>query len=138
MRRKLSPSLAALVALRAGRRCEDCQAPQQLIGQAFHFDHIHPLSAGGETQAENLCFACPHCNAAKSKTTEGIDPKTGKTIRLFNPRVDKWNKHYRWSDDWRRLIGRTAIGRATIVALNMNDALLQEARYYWRLAGGLP
>lgn len=138
MRRKLSPPLAALVVLRAGRRCEYCHAPQQLIEQVFHFDHIHPLSAGGETHAENLCFACPHCNVAKSNAVEGTDPKTGKTVCLFNPRVDAWEKHFRWSEDWKQVIGRTAIGRATVVALNMNDKLLQEARYYWRLAGGLP
>lgn len=138
MSRKIPSSLAALVILRAGRRCEYCHAPQQLIGQVFHIDHIHPLSAGGKTLADNLCLACPHCNTAKSDATEGADPKTGKIVRLFNPRLDKWDRHFRWNDDREQLIGRTPIGRATIVTLNMNDVLLQEARFYWRLAGGIP
>jgi hypothetical protein len=135
---KISPSLTLLVALRAGKRCEYCHAPQILIGQSFHFDHIHPSSSGGKTAAENLCFACPHCNIAKSNRTEGVDPRTGKLIRLFNPRTDDWDRHFRWSDNCEQLIGRTAIGRATIVSLRMNDALLQEARPFWRVAGYIP
>lgn len=135
---KISPSLAALVLVRADKRCEYCQAPQKLIGQAFHFDHIQPLSSGGKTNADNLSFSCPHCNIAKSNRTEGTDPRTGKLVPLFNPRIDDWEKHFRWSNNCEQLIGRTAIGRATIVALRMNDALLREARPFWRLAGGIP
>lgn len=87
---------------------------------------------------ENLCYACPHCNIAKSNRTTGLDPKTGNIVRLFNPRIDDWDKHFRWHRTWELLVGQTAIGRATIVALNMNDKLLQEARPFWRLAGRIP
>lgn len=135
---KIPPSLAVLVSLRAGRRCEYCHAPQLLVGQSFHFDHIKPFSTGGKTNAENLCFACAHCNTAKSDDTEGADPKTGKTIRLFNPRIDDWERHFRWSDDRKELIGRTAISRATIAKLKMNDKLLQDARLFWRLTAYFP
>jgi hypothetical protein len=134
----ISTSLAGVVLLRAGKRCEYCHAPQQLTGQAFHFDHIIPVSIGGKTTAENLCLACSHCNIAKSNRTKEVDPKTGKQVRLFNPRSDDWKKHFRWSANWTRINGRTAIGRATVVALKMNDELLQEARPFWRSAGKLP
>jgi hypothetical protein len=135
---KISRSLTELVALRAGRRCEYCHAPQELTGQTFHVDHIIPLSAGGRTIPDNLCFACSHCNIAKRNLMRWIDSKTGKRVRLFNPRVDDWNGHFRWSSDWKRLTGQSAIGRATIDALKMNDSLLQEARPFWRFAGRLP
>lgn len=138
MKRRVRASLAALVSLRAGKRCEYCHAPQQILGQAFHLDHISPSSAGGEMSVENLCYACPHCNIAKSNRTTGLDPKTGNIVRLFNPRIDDWDKHFRWHRTWELLVGQTAIGRATIVALNMNDKLLQEARPFWRLAGRIP
>ena len=66
-----------------------------------------------------------------------FDPRTGKRIRLFNPRMDDWSEHFRWSRDWKRIIGRTPMGRATVAALNMNDELLQEARPFWHSAGRL-
>lgn len=131
-------SLAVLVVLRASRCCEYCHAPQLLVGQAFHYDHIKPFSTGGETNLENLCYACSHCNTAKSDCTTGFDPKAGKITRLFNPRIDDWNKHFCWSDNSQELIGRTAIGRATIVRLKMNDKLLQDARLFWQTTGYFP
>ena len=33
-----------------------------LTVMTFEFEHIRPLSAGGETVFENLCFACTFCN----------------------------------------------------------------------------
>jgi hypothetical protein len=43
---------------------------------------------------------------------------------LFNPRTHLWEEHFRWSHDWKKLIGRTSIGRATVAALDMNAKLL--------------
>jgi hypothetical protein len=57
---------------------------------------------------------------------------------LFNPRMDRWETHFRWSEDWRKVIGRTPMGRATVAALAMNAAVLQKARPYWRVLGLLP
>lgn len=69
---------------------------------------------------------------------QGVDPRTGKTVRLFNPRMDVWDEHFRWGRGWKKLIGREPGGRASVVALNMNDELLQRARPFWRNAGLLP
>ena len=138
MTSKIQSSLALLVSSRAGKRCEYCHAPQKVVGQSFHFDHIRPSSTGGETSAENLCLACPHCNLVKGIRTQGVDPKTGKLVQLFNPRTDNWDEHFRWSADYERLIGLTAIGRTTIATLQMNDVLLQDARPFWHAAGYIP
>jgi hypothetical protein len=43
---------------------------------------------------------------------------------LFNPRTHLWEEHFRWSHDWKKLIGRMSIGRATVAALDMNAKLL--------------
>jgi 5-methylcytosine-specific restriction endonuclease McrA len=135
---KVPTRLAAQVIARAAMRCEYCHAPQILIGQSFHIDHIVPRSAGGQTIFENLCFACSHCNLAKVDRTKAVDPLTNKPVLLFNPRENEWEEHFRWSPNWQKLIGRTPIGRATIVALDMNAKLLQRARPYWWLVRLIP
>lgn len=120
---------------RAAGRCEYCHAPQILIGQAFHLDHILPHFAGGRSTLENLCLACAHCNIAKGGQTVGVDSRSGEKTLLFNPRRDVGEDHFRWSNGWKRLVGRTPMGRATIVALDMNAKRLQQARIYWRVVG---
>ncbi|HEV3235853.1 MAG TPA: hypothetical protein VGZ25_02625, partial [Gemmataceae bacterium] len=37
---------------------------------------------------------------------------------LFNPRRQKWSRHFRWQGAI--IIGRTSIGRATVATLAMN------------------
>ncbi|HEY3243467.1 MAG TPA: HNH endonuclease signature motif containing protein [Phycisphaerae bacterium] len=134
----VSAALAAEVAARAGGRCEYCHAPQILIGQAFHIDHILPQSRGGRSESANLCLACSHCNIAKSGRSEARDPRTGRVVRLFNPRRDLWTKHFPWSPNGTMLIGKTVIARATVSALDMNAELLRAARPFWRWAGLVP
>lgn len=63
--------VAALVRARAAGRCEYCHAPQLLVGQAFHIDHVIPLAAGGQTTDSNLCLSCAHCNLAKAHRRHG-------------------------------------------------------------------
>jgi len=135
---KIPAKIAAQVVRRATGRCEYCHAPQIIIGQAFHIDHIVPRFKDGKSILENLCLACSHCNIAKSELTTGVDSRTGKTTAIFNPRRDMWEEHFYWSNDWRRLIGRTAVGRATVIALDMNAKRLQQARMYWRVVGLIP
>lgn len=138
MSTKIPAQIAAEVARRAAGRCEYCHAPQIVIGQAFHIDHIIPRFAGGKTTLENLCLACSHCNIAKGGQTTDIDPRTGKKTLLFNPRRDVWEDYFRWSNNWKRLVGRTSIGRPTVIALDMNARRLQQARIYWRVVGLIP
>jgi 5-methylcytosine-specific restriction endonuclease McrA len=135
---RLSPELVAQAKRRSEGRCEYCHAPQVLIGQAFHIDHIIPLSLGGGTISENLCYACSHCNIAKGSRTMARDPSTQRLMRIFNPRTDAWEAHFRWSADWATLIGKTSVGRSTVVCLDVNAKILRLARPYWRIAGLIP
>ncbi len=104
---------------RANRRCEYCGLPAEFAEASFHVDHIIAEQHGGETRLENLAFACFPCNAYKGPNLSSLDPKTGDLARLFHPRKDKWADHF----DWRgaRIGGRTAIGRATVDLLRMNE-----------------
>jgi HNH endonuclease len=114
-----SASLRKRVTMRAGNRCEYCGLSQ--IGQAvtFHLDHVVPVVAGGATVLENLALACIHCSLKKGARITATDPKSGRSVRLFHLRQQKWNHHFRWSAN--ELSGITATGRATLDALALNS-----------------
>lgn len=135
---RVSARLAIEVEIQAKGRCEYCHAPQKITGQTFHIEHIIPRSKGGQVELDNLAFACAHCNFAKADHIQRSDQLTRKVVRFFNPRIDVWQEHFRWSKDCKRLIGRTPMGRATIMALDMNAERLQQARYYWHLLDLIP
>ena len=124
-------SVANTVASRAGYRCEYCQTSFYLVGQTFHIDHIIPTSKGGRSDPSNLCYACPNCNGAKSNRTDAVDEETQTVVPLFDPRQHDWQNHFRWREDGTHLIGRTAIGRVTIVALRMNRPSMIRLRQLW-------
>ena len=92
--------------------------PQRMYGRLTTIDHVIALQHGGRTQLDNLAEACLRCNLAKGPNLAAIDPKTKKMVRLFHPRRDRWSRHFRWHGP--RLLGKTAIGRATIGLLQIN------------------
>ncbi len=49
-----------------------------------------------------------------------MDPESGESAPLFDPRQDRWAQHFRWASDRIRLVGVTPTGRATVEALQMN------------------
>src|SRR5436190_5820396 len=123
---------------RAGWRCEYCHAPQRVSGYRFHLEHIIPSVRGGPDALPNRALACATCNLAKGDRTVGIDSRTDAEVDLFNPRAQVWEEHFRWANDHQTIIGRTPIGRATVVTLNMNSELHREARLLWFETGWLP
>jgi hypothetical protein len=109
-----------LVRVPAGRRCEYYHLPEEYAPfSPFHIEHIVARQHGGADARSNLALACHHCNLHKGPNLTGIDPVTRKITRLFHPRRHRWPYHFAWAGP--RLIGRTAIGRATIAVLQMND-----------------
>lgn len=126
-----------LVARRAGYRCEYCRAPEAAFNFAFEVEHIHPSSAGGSDDHANLALGCRSCNLYKSDDTAGRDPLTGEIARLFHPRSDPWEEHFRVEPD-NAIVGITAVGRATVVCLRLNSPKQIDARGRWRLLGLFP
>jgi hypothetical protein len=111
-------ALQELVWRRAGRRCEYCRVSQDDDRLPFEIDHVIARKHRGPTRASNLCLACFACNNHKGPNVAGVDPATNTIVALFNPRRHQWKRHFRW--DGPVLIGRTAIGRATIAVLEIN------------------
>jgi hypothetical protein len=118
----MEKGLEDLVRRRAGGRCEYCHFPRG----PFHIEHIIPQKHAGSTVAENLALACMSCNLHKGPNLSGIDPQTGKVVQLFNPRTDRWHRHFKWSGP--RVLGVSPIGRATVLVLAMNHSMRVGAR----------
>ena len=108
-----------LIRDRAGNRCEYCKLSAVLQLATFHFDHVHPVSRGGQDNSDNRAFACPSCNLSKSNRLTLMDPETSIEVPIFNPRVHEWHDHFRF--DGYTLVGLTPIGRALIGALELNS-----------------
>ena len=122
----MDAALERLVRQRAGGRCEYCRLPQAASGVPFEFDHITARHHRGHTAANNLALSCAYCNGHKGPNLTGIDPATGKLVRLFHPRRHKWSHHFRY--DGGTLIGRTTIGRTTVEVLQINLPSLVQLR----------
>jgi hypothetical protein len=116
----MDAALSAWVWGRANSRCEYCRLPQSCSLLPFEIDHIIAKKHGGKTTRKNLALACFYCNSFKGPNIAGLDPKGKKLVQVFNPRRHYWKRCFRWHGV--RLVGRTPIGRATIVVLQLNNA----------------
>ncbi len=111
---------------RAGERCEYCGLRQEHSELRHHVEHIIAKQHGGSDDAGNLALACHRCNLRKGPNLAGIDPHTGQVGSLFHPRRDLWSDHFVLEGV--RITGVTAIGRATVQVLDLNDARRLELR----------
>jgi hypothetical protein len=134
----IPPSLRRIVADQAGQRCGYCQTAQAYSGGQLHIDHVIPFAAGGQTIESNLWLACGLCNRYKGTKTHALDPVTNEIVPLFNPRLQVWWEHFAWSEDGLYVIGQTPSGRATVIALKLNNDHLVPARKNWVRAGWHP
>ncbi len=115
---RISATLRDRVRERAGGCCEYCGLPEEYSPTHFEADHVLPAQHGGPTEFNNLAWACFTCNRHRISNLAGIDWTTRKRAWLFNPRRQKWQRHFRW--DGAILVGRTPVGRATIHVLGIN------------------
>jgi len=131
-------ALRRRVTEQAKHRCGYCLTSEYVVGMPMEIDHILPESLGGLTEEENLWLACSLCNDRKGGRIAALDPETGEIVRLFNPRFQVWSEHFNWNETSDRIIGLTPIGRATVIALNLNRPSLVRARQLWKIAGWHP
>ncbi|SRR5258706_575612 len=116
----MDASVRALIRRRAGNRCEYCLLKQEhLPFSTFHIEHIVPRKHGGDDEPANLALACDRCNSHKGVNLTGVDPETGEITELFNPRQHSWEEHFLIADIM--VVGLTAVGRTTVLVLNMNE-----------------
>jgi hypothetical protein len=134
--KKIPRGLRSRVVGRARNRCEYCHFPARGQPAIFPIDHVRPRSRGGKTSFDNLALACPRCSGDKSDRMSAKDPNSGVSARLFNPRTQLWADHFEWSgEEPALLIGRTAVGRATISCLQFNHPEMVAARALLMLLG---
>lgn len=113
---------------RAGHRCEYCHAPEAVFSFPFEVEHIFPTALGGSGELSNLALACRSCNLLKSARTQVLDPGSGETVSLFHPRDHIWNEHFEVEPATCRIEPLTAVGRGTVLQLQMNGETQVAAR----------
>ncbi|MCY7374801.1 MAG: HNH endonuclease [Pyrinomonadaceae bacterium] len=128
---KISRKLQGKIRRQAKNRCGYCLLPQNLNPTFLEIEHLQPVAGGGTETEENLWLACRECNSHKSAKIYGFDEKTGRRIRLYNPRRQNWNRHFKFSDDKTKIIGKTVCGRATVETLKLNSEILVCVRRLW-------
>jgi hypothetical protein len=63
---------------------------------------------------------------------------TDQLVELFHPRQQRWQAHFSWDEQFERVIGLTATGRATVEALQLNRPEVLNLRRLLCAAGKHP
>lgn len=134
----ISDELRARIREQAGDRCGYCLSPQKYVMGKLEIEHIIPTAQGGTDDEDNLWLSCRMYNNYKGSQTQALDPISAEHVPLFNPRHQKWTAHFSWSDDGIRIVGQTASGRATVLALQLNNEIALMVRSHWVAAGWHP
>ncbi len=116
----LSRDRRIAVRRRAQDACEYCHLPQTASLLPLQVDHIIAGQHGGSDDEDNLCLCCIRCNLKKGPNLASVDSATGEVVRLFHPRQQRWSEHFSLAADG-HISGLTAIARATVQLLEMND-----------------
>ena len=122
----VSKELCRRVAQDAAHRCGYCLSSEVVTGTPLTIEHLIPHALGGPTEIGNLWLACWSCNLSKGARISALDPQSGRSVRLFNPREQIWNEHFAWEDSGVRILGKTEIGRATVEALRLNRPVVMD------------
>lgn len=134
----ITEAIKVRVRERADNRCGYCLTQQKYVPWSLELEHVIPRAKGGSDDEDNIWLACRSCNLFKADQTEAIDSETQQLVPLFNPIKQNWTDHFRWSDDGLRIIGKSAIGRATVTALQLNNIYALTVRRHWISAGWHP
>jgi hypothetical protein len=135
---QISEEVRARVREHANNQCGYCLSLQKYVLGVLEIEHIIPKAAGGTDDEENLWLACRLCNSYKGTQIQAKDPITNRQARLFNPRQQKWVRHFAWIDNGTRIVGLTTSGRATVLALQLNNPYAVTVRQAWVSAGWHP
>lgn len=133
MSERISAALRRAVAERAQHRREYCWMPDWEAVAPHEPDHIIATQHGGLTALANLAYACFDCNRVKGSNISSLDPDTGALTPLFNPRQQRWAEHFAWSGPL--VVPTSAVGRATVHFLRLNDPVRLEIRANLRAQG---
>ena len=114
----MDAALRKRVRTRAGNRCEYCRLRQEDDSLfTFHVEHVVARQHGGSGAESNLALACYHCNRHKGPNLAGLDPETDTMTRLYDPRRQDWDEHFRIVGAM--ISGRTPVGHVPVSWLLM-------------------
>jgi HNH endonuclease len=134
----ISAQLRQQIITAADYRCEYCKSSARLTGTPLVMEHILPRSLGGTDEPKNLAASCYRCNEFKDAKTHVSDLDTNQLVELFNPRMQAWRQHFIWDNNGTFIRGITNNGRATVIALRLNNENIIEARTFWVEVGWHP
>ena len=135
---RISRKIQAKVRKAAKNRCGYCLLPQEILMGKLEIEHLLPQAIGGTNEEENLWLACRDCNSHNSFKVYVFDDETRQKVKLFNPRTQIWHEHFKFNQDQTKIIGKTVCGRATVIALRMNEDQAVKARLLWVKASWYP
>ena len=79
---EVGDALRQMVADRAYHVCEYCLVHEEDVYHGCEVDHVISVKHGGLTVAENLAWACFHCNRHKGTDLGSISARTGMLTRF--------------------------------------------------------
>jgi 5-methylcytosine-specific restriction endonuclease McrA len=114
--------MRAFVASCAKYLCEYCLIHEDDTYLGCEVDHIISFKHGGITEADNLAYACVFCN--RYKGTDIGSMGSNEFTRFYNPRKDRWSKHFQLKGSV--IMSLSEIGEATarIFRFNLMRGLL--------------
>jgi hypothetical protein len=111
-----------------------CYAKKTLVF-SHQIDHIISRKHGGSSAADNLALACMLCNRHKGTDVASVHADSGKIVRLFHPRRDRWDQHFQIAEEYIDPVAE--VGEITVQLLRLNAPerlserrLLQEVGAY--------
>jgi len=123
----IGEELRTEVARRAGRRCEYCGIHEDDAGFALQVDHILSRKHGGTSALDNLAYACVLCNRYKGADVASIDPRSGEAVRLFHPRRDRWDDHFRFASETVEALSLEGLATVRLLRLNARERIAERS-----------
>ena len=134
----ISAALRRLVRARADNLCEYCLLHEDDTFFGCEVDHVISEKHAGRTEKDNLALACFVCNRNKGSDIGSLIPGSGRLVRFYHPRLDRWQDHFRLAPDGISIVTLTDVGEATarIFGFNSEERLLE--RQALQAAGRYP
>lgn len=79
---------------------------------------------GGQATPQNLTYACMICNRFKGSNIGSLDA-SGGVVRLFNPRPDRWEEHFRLSGAVIQPLTGTGEVTARLLRFNVAERVIE-------------
>lgn len=123
---------------RAAGFCEYCLIHEEDTFFGCELDHVVSRKHHGPSDAANLALACLICNRRKGSDVGSLDQRTGRYVRLYHPRRDRWLAHFFLRDGASEIRPRTDVGVVTERLLDLDSAARRSERRALAALGRYP